>query len=328
MFWKRKDDSDFSRTELEFLIRFRNGQDFKDIREDIWGQVLNLSKTILKFENQGLLKDADLIEKIEYCCKVTDLKEFLKKNGQTVSGRKNELAQKASTFKNDKFIKDIEKRRIISLTEAGIQKANEFLQFKLDERSEAEKSVLNFLENKDLQKACITMSEFEAKQVFPRGMGINWSSYNPKNDISALKEIFSTPPRILKDIKGDKIRQLQIAGAMGYLFGTSDNQRYLPSDFQTESHLSNEAAIRMMIFAGYHKRDMDGYLANEDVISGIQILACKDSCEECKKLHGKVFKLREAPFLPNEKCTCEKGCRCTYLPVVIGVKPPIEPSFD
>ena len=51
------------------------------------------------------------------------------------------------------------------------------------------------------------------------------------------------------------------------------------------------------------------------IVDYVGIVACHDSCKECKSINDKVFLLEEARkkfVLPNKKCTHENGCRCVY----------------
>lgn len=54
-------------------------------------------------------------------------------------------------------------------------------------------------------------------------------------------------------------------------------------------------------------------------VERVKILAALDSCKNCLKLSGKIFKiedaLRNGP-IPVEKCGHKYGCRCVYLPVI------------
>jgi len=55
------------------------------------------------------------------------------------------------------------------------------------------------------------------------------------------------------------------------------------------------------------------------VLGKVEILACKDSCDACKNLNGKIFSIKEAELknpIPVEDCIHKYGCRCVYLPVV------------
>lgn len=66
-----------------------------------------------------------------------------------------------------------------------------------------------------------------------------------------------------------------------------------------------------------HKKSLENYYENSDVIKGVQILASSDSCAECKQLTGITYLLSEKiPELPHPKWTHEIGCRCTYIPIV------------
>ncbi len=245
------------------------------------------------------------------------MKPFLKTKGQKVTGNKRELALSASVFQNDKFIKDIQKQTIYILSESGNQKVLDFLMFKTYEREEAEKKTIEFLESHDYKSACLTMIEYEKQQVFPRGMGIDWNHYNPKDDISALKSMFSSAPKILKGISNEKLKILQIAGAMKFLYGTSSFSKYLPNDFETGTRFDCETASRMLTFVGYHQRNLASYRAYPSVTVGVEILNAPGCCEECNKLNGKKFKLDEVIELPYEHCTHEMGCRCTIIPLTV-----------
>ena len=54
-------------------------------------------------------------------------------------------------------------------------------------------------------------------------------------------------------------------------------------------------------------------------IKYVEILTASDTCDECKVLAKKQFKLDRAPELPYEKCTHHMGCRCVYIPIVDGI---------
>ena len=52
------------------------------------------------------------------------------------------------------------------------------------------------------------------------------------------------------------------------------------------------------------------------VVKYVKILAIHDSCEACKKLTQKRYKLDKVPELPYKYCTREGGCRCCVAPIV------------
>ena len=314
MFKKKTKVSELAKAELEFLIKFKNGFDLAEIRQEDWNQVLpnKIPLELSELINDGLIHDANLNQKISYSCTIAVIKELLSKNGQKVGGNKAELVERASAFINDPLIKKIQKRMIFVLTEIGNKKLIEYLEIKKIERDEAENKVMQYLESKDYYSASKTMTEYEAKQVFQRGMGINWNKHDPKTDVAPLKAMFSEPSKLLKGIPKNSLKYIQIAGAMMYLWGTGDGLKWLPDELKTEC---NGTAARMVCFRGYSTRNIEGYKEG-NVVKEVQILSRDDSCDECKKMAEKTYTLLNAPELPHENCTHPTGCRCTYIPVL------------
>ncbi len=71
----------------------------------------------------------------------------------------------------------------------------------------------------------------------------------------------------------------------------------------------------MFLFHASHKTSLEQY-RKSGFVKFVEILAAQDSCDECKKITKKKYKLNEVPELPHENCTHEKGCRCTLIPMV------------
>lgn len=60
-------------------------------------------------------------------------------------------------------------------------------------------------------------------------------------------------------------------------------------------------------------------ISKSKVVTGVEIIACPDSCEFCKALSEKHFSLDDAKKLkplPEKKCSNKLGCRCVYAPIV------------
>lgn len=60
-------------------------------------------------------------------------------------------------------------------------------------------------------------------------------------------------------------------------------------------------------------------IEESDVVTGVEIIACSNSCELCKKLNGKCFTIdiaKKTKLLPVKECGYESGCRCVYGPTV------------
>jgi hypothetical protein len=182
-------------------------------------------------------------------------------------------------------------------------------------RDKAEKKVLDYLAKRMFKEATMAVAEYETKQALPRGMGIDWKHYNPKRDIEILTNIFGTKPEILTKLDDSKLEYLRIGAAMMLLWGVNTPEKWLPDDFETNLTMDSEGVARMLLFKSQNAETKKQY-KDSGVVQYVEILATPESCDSCKKLEGKRYKLSEAPELPNPYCTHEMGCRCVYLPCV------------
>jgi predicted DNA binding CopG/RHH family protein len=187
---------------------------------------------------------------------------------------------------------------------------------KFDEkRAKVEKQVIEYLTKRKFKEASLTVAAYEAEQTHPRGIGIDWKHYNPNHDIEMLKTIFeSKPPKIIVRLGNEKLEAVRIAAAMMALWGESKAKKWLPTDFETGLPFDNDTAVRMIKFQAWHRATLERY--SSAGIEHVEVYPAPDSCESCKKLAGKHYKLDEAPELPYEHCTHKMGCRCTFLAVV------------
>jgi len=314
--WLKEKDWRSSPAHLLMLSKFRNGDSPTRYRDaDYWEAALKEkpAKVIEQFIKEEMLEPAELPELLNYKFKASDLKSILKEKGLKVSGRKEELIQRL--IDNDakamfEATKDIDLYRC---TAAGMQLAESYLQREKAKREAAEQEVLNLLAREEYSKAVRVVTQYEAAQVFPRGLGIDWKSYDETSDVESLKTIFNSTPAILKRIEENRLRQLRLAAGMMHLWGTNTARHWLPDGFDTCVHLDGDAACRMFVFYASHLRDMKGY--KEAGASTVEVLGVDDgnTCSECKKISGKKYRLENVPELPYANCTCEIGCRCTTV---------------
>jgi hypothetical protein len=184
-----------------------------------------------------------------------------------------------------------------------------------ENRNKVEQQVIEYIEKRMFNDASMAVASYEAKQVFSRGMGIDWNHYDPKRQTEILNSIFNNKPEILSKLEDAKLESLRIGAAMMELWGDNSASKWLPPNFETGLSIDNDSAARMLLFNSQHEETLKGY-AESGVDQYVEILATPDSCESCKKLEGKRYELDKAPKLPNPNCTHEMGCRCVYLPCV------------
>ncbi len=300
---------------LSKFIHPQNQDDFA--KSDIWKNVLGEqpAHSIKRFLDEGFIAIAELENVLTYKYKVTELKDMLKQRGLPVSGRKDDMIKRLVTADPIGMKKSILGLTILHCVQHGKELLENYLLDEKEKRSRIEMQVMEYIRKRMFQEASLAVAAFEAEQVFPRGMGIDWKHHNPNRDIEMMKTIFSSKPKILSKLGDDKLDNLRQGAAMMALWGKNSAKGWLPSDFETESSFDINTAARMFLFYATHKISLEQY-RNSGVVKCVEILAAQDSCNECNKLTKKKYKLDEVPELPHEHCTHEKGCRCTEIPVV------------
>ncbi|NLW34435.1 MAG: SAP domain-containing protein [Syntrophorhabdus aromaticivorans] len=246
-----------------------------------------------------------------YKFKASDLKSLLKESGLKVSGRKEELIQRLIDNNAKAMSEATQDIEVYKCTTAGMQLAQNYLDAEKEKKTAAEQEVLNLLIREECAEAVRAVIQYEASQVFPRGIGIDWKSYDGTSDVEALKIILNSIPTILQHVDGDRLKQLCLAAGMMHLWCTNTARHWLPEGFNTGIHLDGDAACRMFVFYASHLRDMNSY--RQAGARTVEVLCVDDSCSECRKISGKKYLLENVPELPYVKCTDENGCRCTTV---------------
>jgi hypothetical protein len=280
-----------------------------------WDNVLGepATQSIKRFIDEGMLMTAtDLNDLISYKYKVTELKDLLKQRGLPVSGHKEEMIKRLIQADLDGMRKAVAGLSLLKCTQRGYEIAEQYLEAEKEKRNSVERQVMEYLTKRKFREASLTVAAYEAEDGFPSGMGIE---RNPEQDMEQLKTIFESKPKILARLGTENFEALRIAAGMMAILGTTKVKEWLPANFETNLAFNKETAVRMLLFYAQNKSTLEGYHKG-GVVKYIEILSAPDSCESCKKLNGKRFGLDEAPELPNEHCTNEIGCRCTFLAVL------------
>lgn len=299
---------------LLFLSKFRSPQAIDQLPQfDAWEVALKESprKAMKRFLGEGLLEQAGLSGLLDYRYKVSELKPMLKQRGLPVSGRKAELIDRLIEADPEGMRKAVRGLTVLQCTGQGQDLAEGYLAQEKEKRSRAEEQTLYALQQRRFKEASQIVAIFEAQQVFPRGLNIDWKHYDPSQDVAMLKVIFQAKPKILTTLNDGQIGHLRLVAGMMYLWGKSQAGFWLPDNFEIDLTMDSNTAARMITFYAYHQRNITQYRAAG--VKTVRILATDDSCAACKKLARKRYKISEVPELPCEHCTHEMGCRCTAV---------------
>ncbi|HLF18438.1 MAG TPA: hypothetical protein VI749_06040 [Candidatus Omnitrophota bacterium] len=301
---------------LLLLSKFCNGDSPERYNKaDYWEVALKgePTKAIQQFINDGMLEPADLHELINYKFKVSELVLLLKEQRLKITGRKDALIQRLIENDLNKMRAVTKGLNLYRCTEKGKQLAENYLNEEKTKREIVMHKVTNLLENKEYSSAASIVAQYEAKQVFSRGLGIDWRNYDIASDVESLKTIFEATPKILEGMDENHLKPLRFAAGMMHLWGTNNSKEWLQNTLETGIHLDSDATCRMLLFYAIHLRNMKNF--REAGIKTIEILGVNDenTCSECQKISGKKYQLEYLPELPYCKCTCAMGCRCTTV---------------
>ena len=300
---------------LSKFIHPQNPNDFT--KSDIWKNILGEKpvQSIKRFLDEGLIITADLKNVLAYKYKVTELKDMLKQRGLPVSGRKDDMVERLETADPVGMKKLITGLTAFECTQRGRELTEKFLSYEREKHSHVEQQVLEYIKRRMFKKASLAVASYEAEQVFPRGIGIDWKHYNPANDVKMMNTIFNGKPKILSKLSDTKLEIIRQGAAMMKLWGKNTAKEWVPPDFETGLSLDVDTVARMFSFYASHKATLDQF-RKSGVVKHVKILTMHDSCDACKKMARKKYKLSEMPELPYEHCTHEMGCRCTEIAVV------------
>lgn len=314
----------FRDAHLLLLSKFLSARPLRQVSAPYWTEPLGetADAAIETFLEMGWLVPAELPEKLDYRFKATELKPFLKERGLKVSGRKLELIDRliaSGDAQIKALVADLDLHRCSA---AGRTVAEKYLAVQKEKRAKAEAAVLDLLRAGDFDAASRTVAEYEAGQVFQRGLGINWKDYDVSRDTKLLNKIFAGRPTILNQLREEDWPSLRIATAMMALWGTRDAKAWLPPTFVGVARFDSDTTARMLLFWAQNRLRLAEYqelsLSIPNWVKEFRISAIDGSCPNCRTMAERGFGIEQIPELPNPECTHPYGCRCMAMPVLDG----------
>lgn len=322
---KDRPDTDWpsSNAHLSLLSRFLFACDVISITKfEMDTTVKESTQRVLdRFIAEGWLIPASLSAKLFHAFNGTTIRALLKERGLRISGSKDEGIERLVVADSDGMAAKVAQLKLYECSPKArelvaplVSAQKEKQQAAEEKRPAAETHSFEQLRARDFSGASLTVANFEAGQVRPRGVGIDWSKHNTSGDVAMLKGIFERRPKILGGLAEGQWEPLRIGAAMMHLWGTSRASRWLPEGLTGHGKFDNDTAARMLLFNAQHHARMAR--DREKRIKRFEILGSGDSCPACKRIAGKRYSINKVPELPYEHCTHEMGCRCEAQPLM------------
>lgn len=294
--------------EIEFLKKL-NGYSVNSDYPKYWNDYIkDIDIFIKKVIEDNLLKISTPIDEIEYL-KVKELKDLLDKKALDNKGKKDKLIERVLENYSDSELKDIieyEERYI--LTEKGNEIVEEYISNNNKLYRDLSIEVFTLIKEVNINEAYIKIVQFEQKQVFKRGMGIDWDK---EAKLGMSKKDIKSYEDMIKAESGDI--NLVIASIAGILLGVNSKKTAeIYCDYLDKySNIIDEINYVQSII--HSKKEMNDYI--EVGVNKYQILGTldKNTCEKCGDLDGKVFSCKDNKIGVNYPPFCKK-CRCTIVP--------------
>jgi len=252
---------------------------------------------------------------------IPDLKKLCADRGLPVSGKKANLINRLLTADEPGMQRELSELKVVMCSEKGKLLAQAYLEMRKQEREEAEKLVMDCFRKKDFVQAAKVVANYEANQVFSRGLGIDWrkeSLFPNQRDAYILKLTFEETPTVAKGVNQQKLEQFRLAAGLMHLWGSdAEAKRLLEGVESISAKCDNLSFARMLWQSAVNKYDLKEYRdlarATGNKNYKIEILTCNDEhvCDACKRLAKKKYPLfGDVPELPNPDCS--HNCRCGY----------------
>jgi hypothetical protein len=277
-----------------------------DRRRDVLGEPPK--RAIYRFIEAGLIEEATVAEKLVSSYSAIELRTILKGAGLTGSGSKADMARRFAGQRPGEAREKVARIAAFRCTKRGCELAEAVVAGYRKEREDAEHAVSEALSRGDFGGAADAVVQFEARQVFPRGVGVRWDAPETDRLAREVSLLYQVRPGILDGLSEATMRSLRPKAARMMLWGESR----LGEKLETGTHFSGDVAARMLVFSVNAQSNLREMRAS-GVAKRVEIGVTDDSCEECKKLAPRKYRLTKVPELPHPACTHAMGCRCLYL---------------
>lgn len=303
-----------SEAHLQLLSRFLLAQRVENVAqpylEDALGEKPDAA--IKRFMAEGMLVPASLQNRLLATYGTAELKALLRERGLKVSGTKDSLIERLTSADPQGMAAKVAKLNIYECSPEARTMAEQYTGNQWADKNAAFAESIAFLRAHEFQQASLVVSSYESRQVFKRGVGVDWSNPDTLGDVRDLRTIFSARPGILAGLPEDAWESLRVAAGMMLLWGKNRATEWLPANFVgIERFDDDDTAARMLVFYARSQRDLEAY--RQAGVTKVRVLGCDDSCSACRRLMSGTYALANVPELPHPGCTHEIGCRCTLV---------------
>jgi len=241
-----------------------------------------------------------------------ELKSVAKSRGISTSGTKSVLAARIEAA-DPKWCLEVQKSANLFI--CSLEAKNDVLEYKKkikDMRFKAQYETLEFIRARKFKQANKVLSDFECKQFFSRGFGIDWKKVDFTEE---LREIFLANPGFHVARWGGLSEDIRVLAAMTCLWGEGEFleliNNIVSDEIDTRQQIMSARMLNFFVSNTLRVR----HATKSKVNCLAEILSPHDlrTCSVCQGYDGKRFSLNNVPEVPLVDCLCDEatGCRAT-----------------
>lgn len=178
--------------------------------------------------------------------------------------------------------------------------------------------VMELLQEGRVRDAFRLRLAWDASKATGWKFGDDWAQADLSDEVALAESIRTLRPGILGDIDDVHLDALRAAAIAEMVLGETALLRTLKGEgWSTGTRFSSDVATRMIVFAAWHRRNLDDAEAGAYLIRRVASFEIKGdggTCEACREAarRYKQVELQELPEIPFPACTSPHGCRCSF----------------
>lgn len=262
----------------------------------------------------GLLVHSGLTSRIDYRFTVSALQGMLRERGLKVSGKKADLIERLIEGDERGMQAAVSDVDLVEISPTIRPLAEQFAVAKKAEKIAAIERTLALLREGRFMEAAESLAQYEARQLLPRGLGMDWSEPGVVASLSAVLQIVfsAVPARLTSRITAEDLPALRLAVGMYHLWGqegASALLKELPKNYRNLD--SREASF---IYAAFARQKSELARMRADGFLRVDVRGDEtNACAACQRLIGKTYPIDRAPELPPARCCCIGPGSCYFV---------------
>lgn len=178
--------------------------------------------------------------------------------------------------------------------------------------------MLELLQEGRLRDAFRLRLAWDASKATGWKFGDDWARADLSDEVALAESIRTLRPGILGDVDEAHLDVLRAAAIAEMVLGETGQLRSWKGEgWPTGTRFSSEVATRMIVFAAWHRRNIDDAEAGAYLVRRVASFENNGdggTCEACREAarRYKQVELHELPEIPLPACTSEHGCRCSF----------------